>query len=1184
MRTNQCPAPNELSDYLLGSVDDDIAEAVDAHVASCVICQSALETCQIAGDALISTFKAGHQPSSFDDEPELKKALESIGNLHGALKATRRDESSDETAGLDVTEFEGPLLGQYRLLKLLGKGGMGGVYQAEHARLEMIVAIKILADHLTIDEQAIARFDREMKAVGKLGHPNIVRATDAGEDSGRHYLAMEFIDGQDVGQILRSHRHLRINDACEVVRQAATGIQHAHELGLIHRDLKPSNLMVTREGQVKVLDLGLARLRTADRAAELTDDFQVMGTADYMAPEQVLKAKEVDERTDIYSLGCTLYALLCGRPPFADKQHDSSLRKLMAHEQEQAVAVSTRRRETPPELSAIIDRALAKSPVDRFSSAAEFAAALLPFAADANLKLLVDVVSDSAQSLDDTSDASRHLARAHTAASLEHQKQTPRRATSRKRTLLAFALLAAVAVAAIVLQFKTPEGTIVVEIEGDLIGTEFEGERLLITDRNSKTSYYLAISGGKSQQLLKAGSYRIQVENEASGLRLQTHEFQITRKNQTIVKAYVQQPAMARATTIDRRVATRVLELGGDVELISGQQHFNATKAADIPDGDFSLYRIRFLRHAELTDQDFTQFAELTELVDLNFGDIELTDRVIKSVARIWPLQILQLNCRSVAAQGFESLNDLPHLRYLTLEGPAINDEVATMVSDLTNVIAFTGKHTQLSDECLSHLAKMQQLQLLSIVYSPISTPDLSLLASLPNLSELHLAYTQLGDDGLKDLSQLSQVRWLNVGGTRISDRGLLSIGQTTGLQHLTLDETAVSSAGLANLLSVQRLHTLEIVDTRVDVAAVDILADMKALTELQVGSQFSAEDIHTLRSRLPNCQITGVGANEASHSASRSQNREMSLARWAISKGAIVDLVIENRLQLASAIDDLPHSDFQVAGINFAKSFYLTDEDFVQLVNAPSLNHLEFQDLELTDRVIAHLAAVPQLAILSLRYDETQPRGLELLRQLPHLFDLTVGGSFVGDGELAVIRTLDNVRRLTASGRQVTDAGLVHLGEMKQLEFVSLIFSQVDGRGLVHLQKLPKLWGLHLPYTPTNDVGLQNITGLSEITWLNLGFTNVSDECLSQVSKLKKLDTLELNDADVTGAGLSLLSDIASLRTLDLQGTEITDADIEHLGGMTQLTTLRVGSRLSPNTVATLRGRLPNCTIDTTP
>lgn len=412
---NPCPDLERLVDFLLGRVDEASADVLGQHLQSCADCQTTMDACYGQEDTLVSALRknavmsdsgsSGGERGRFEAEPELQRVLDQLNAApmeFPQLSSNRQD--------LPDLQLEGQArFGQYRLLELLGKGGMGAVFKAEHTQLEMTVAIKVLSERLVGDPHAVKRFAREMKAVGKVNHANIVRATDAGQHNGRHFIAMEFVDGCDLGQILDAVGPLPIPDACEVIRQAAMGVAHAHELGLIHRDLKPSNLMLTRDGQVKVLDLGLARLHHDQAGGGLTDEFQVMGTADYMAPEQALRPKDVDARADIYSLGCTLYALLCGNPPFSGSAYDHPLQKLAGHGRDQPTSVLKSRPDVPTDLSTLVDRAMAKSPVDRWQSMAALAAALQPIAVKANLPALLPVW-ESPKPADQTSDTRKLVA------------------------------------------------------------------------------------------------------------------------------------------------------------------------------------------------------------------------------------------------------------------------------------------------------------------------------------------------------------------------------------------------------------------------------------------------------------------------------------------------------------------------------------------------------------------------------------------------------------------------------------------------------------------------------------------------------------------------------------------------------------------------------------------------------
>jgi serine/threonine protein kinase len=273
------------------------------------------------------------------------------------------------------------LVGEYQVLARLGRGGMGEVYKARHRRLDKLVALKLLPADSRGSRELAARFQREMRAVGALDHPNVVEAYDAGEQSGVVYLAMKLIDGVDLDRLIKVRGPLPIAEACELVRQAAVGLHYLHQRGLVHRDVKPSNLMRTPDGAVKVLDLGLARwCIDAEEGHGLTATGRGMGAPDFLAPEQIENAVAADARADLYGLGGTLFYLLTGRAPFADSK--SLFAKLEAHRSLPPPDVCTLRPEVPAELAALLHRLLAKQPEVRFATAAEVAAALAPFAGE----------------------------------------------------------------------------------------------------------------------------------------------------------------------------------------------------------------------------------------------------------------------------------------------------------------------------------------------------------------------------------------------------------------------------------------------------------------------------------------------------------------------------------------------------------------------------------------------------------------------------------------------------------------------------------------------------------------------------------------------------------------------------------------------------------------------------------
>jgi serine/threonine-protein kinase len=270
------------------------------------------------------------------------------------------------------------VLGPYLLLERLGEGGMGQVFKARHQKLERVVALKVIRKERLAHPDAVRRFHREVRAAAQLSHLHVVHAYDADEVGGTHFFAMEYVEGTDLAALCKQRGPLPVREACEYVRQAALGLQHAHERGLVHRDVKPSNLLLAARDQVvKVLDMGLARL--ADRGGEtdstsaLTAEGAVMGTPDYLAPEQTLDSHTVDIRADLYSLGCTLYYLLSGRVPFPG---GSLGQKLIRHQLREPESVEQLRPEVPAAVAAVVRKLMAKKPEERYQTPAEAAAAL----------------------------------------------------------------------------------------------------------------------------------------------------------------------------------------------------------------------------------------------------------------------------------------------------------------------------------------------------------------------------------------------------------------------------------------------------------------------------------------------------------------------------------------------------------------------------------------------------------------------------------------------------------------------------------------------------------------------------------------------------------------------------------------------------------------------------------------
>jgi serine/threonine protein kinase len=364
---------------------------VEAHLTTCHDCVAWLTEQLPPTDRLVDMVRSSLCGASYVDEPFCQEgtryALEVANQLPFVDDSTPRPEPQHANVHA--------ILRDYQLESVIGQGGMGTVYRARHLKLDRVVAVKLLQGRGQKDSVWLTRFEQEMRAAGRLDHPNIVRATDAGEASGVPYLAMEFIDGLDLAQWVAKHGPIAYPIACQIVSQAAAGLQHAHEHGLIHRDMKPANVMLTTGGQIKLLDLGVALFSRTDSIGKggvrdsLAHRPMRVGTVDFMAPEQFDDQTTLDARADIYSLGGTLFYLLTGQTPWQVPYGTPQSAPPVPWPQSVSRRLRASQPDLPPSLQSLILQMLSPEPNDRPATAGEVLASLAAFAANTDLSVLM---------------------------------------------------------------------------------------------------------------------------------------------------------------------------------------------------------------------------------------------------------------------------------------------------------------------------------------------------------------------------------------------------------------------------------------------------------------------------------------------------------------------------------------------------------------------------------------------------------------------------------------------------------------------------------------------------------------------------------------------------------------------------------------------------------------------------
>ena len=470
MSNHAHPAPDQLAAFASGQAAEDSAVQISQHLADCEACRTLID--KLPEDTLVSLLRQ----SSASDGPT---------NGHAGVKEALTAGISSQAIGIPRELADHP---RYHVLGLLGTGGMGAVYKAEHRRMERLVALKVINAGLINRPDMVERFHREARAAARLTHPNIVTAHDADQAGDIHFLVMEFVEGNSLAQRVQEQGPLPVADACNYIRQAALGLEHAAEQGMVHRDIKPHNLMLTPRGQVKILDFGLARFarETAGPAVQeqsdiapaksgLTEVGVLMGTADFIAPEQASDPRKADVRADIYSLGCTLYYLLAGHSPFPE---GTVVDKLIAHAERSPKPLAKIRSDIPLVLARVVDKLMAKNPKDRYQTPAEVAESLTPFM----------------------------------------NKYRPR-----KRPLARLAVAAGLLAAAVVIYVQTDRGEFEIWTNDDQVALLINKNGVTVHDPVSKREYELKV--GKSS--LPSGEYL--VSEPSGGIEFSTRKFTITR-------------------------------------------------------------------------------------------------------------------------------------------------------------------------------------------------------------------------------------------------------------------------------------------------------------------------------------------------------------------------------------------------------------------------------------------------------------------------------------------------------------------------------------------------------------------------------------------------------------------------------------------------------------------------------
>ncbi len=617
-------------------------------------------------------------------------------------------------------------LEDYQIDKVIGEGGMGTVYKATHVRLKRTVALKVLAPHLLDDPEALSRFRREIEAVGNLPpHQNVVLATDARQSGQTHFLVMEFVDGCDLGELIRRRGPLRVGDACEIIRQATVGLDHIASHGLVHRDLKPTNLLLTAEGVVKILDLGLARFVTLDRKAdELTQLGQCLGTPDYMAPEQWENSTAVDIAADLYSLGCTLFYLIVGRVPFGGPSHDTVFKKRDAHLREPPPDLQKVRPDAPRELAELVQRLLSKEASDRISSPRLLAERLMPLARQADLRALSITRSGNeaaawSSALTETETINSVRTAGHSIVDSASQQGTRKRSyrlqgQAKKMVLLGASVGLLVGVgsvtAVLIRQRLTPS------IDESPSIVEITSETSLPVPAATDSKNALA------KQILESGG-TLTVNRDGEELTL----------------------------TQSQQLDGNPLNLVG-MDLSSGD---GVTDNMILPLIGGRGLEFLNLQSSSVSQQTLTDILSRSpRMTHLNISGLPLANADLSFLRGMTMLDTLWIGESGIGDEQLGVLAEVQSLQYLWMGGNPITDEGVKKLVALKGLYGLGLEHSRVTGECLPTLATMKLRELI-LDGTSISDGDVNALTKMTHLQFVSLKETQVTPGGLAKLREL---------------------------------------------------------------------------------------------------------------------------------------------------------------------------------------------------------------------------------------------------------------------------------------------------------------------------------------------------------------------------------------------------------------------------------------------
>ena len=1044
------------------------------------------------------------------------------------------------------------LLDNYVILDEIGAGGMGQVFRARHQRMDRIVALKVLPEKSLESAHAVERFHREVKAAARLEHPNIVTAFDADEHEGTHFLVMQYVQGADLNSLVKTRGPLPLGQAVDCILQAAKGLEYAHQEGVIHRDIKPANLLLDRKGRVKILDMGLARVEVGEES-QLTQDGSVMGTVDYMAPEQALDTHQADARSDVYSLGCTLYFLLTGKAMY---QGSTLLAKMLGHREQPIPSL-----DAPDEVRSVYTKMVAKNPEERYQTMTGVIEDLEPIANQWQGTWTQEIERDAAVNLRSKETSSLGIDETLDMA----PKSKPTQPTKSRLPLFAGTLVGLLLIGilgywlyGIIVKVQTRDG--IIQIETNVTDVEvFVDDKKVVHLTDPKDNKKIKVEIPKGAKLLRVVK---------EGFEADVKQFRLNTVKGPVRVSFVELKPAPSNSSLEREVAEWVLGIGGQIAvLVDGQESPDLSHADKLPRQPFQLSAVVFRHNSRVTDNDLARFGRLSALQRLQLYDTpKITVRGTSHLAPLKSLKWVVVDTREPCIHHFRN----------------------------SSLVHFAG---HLDNESLKLLCAHRELRILSM--NRADSTQLMPLAGLPQLQNLQLSGGSISDADLEAITHLKHLRTLQFKSCNLNISGFTILDSLPSLKFLRTRgcEFADVASIVKTISSLTRLATLDL-NGNLQVTDRE-LHHLHSLTKLSgidlTGTSITPAGVDALKKALPNCNVI----------YEEDLNRQ--IAEWVFSVGGKLRVSVNGKeRQSITEAKQLPTGPFELEQLDLSRlGVKVTDADMKRLSSLPKLRDLY---VGMSNVSPAGLAAISHVPINNLLVTVQSDRELKLLAQHKQLDRLAIYAlNGVTENGIADLKNLQHLKELLVSkfGEQPGNwsaAGFKHLASFESIEnltlsnwkvrlkerlnvpvrYLSFQDCSVDENSWSVISTFPFLKFLDLRDTSIPANGLVPFEN-SKLEQLWLARIKLSDKHIQGIGQVPTIKDLKLTSSEIPEESLRYLSELRLLERLFLTDAKgVSDASIDHLAKLTSLKLVELnGTSVTPKGVAKLKKALPNCRID---